>query len=531
MKRFSKKKLVLTLAIVLVLGLLGYAVYYAVSSNKNHLELKPDNIIKVERGDMTSVFTAAATVSSGKQGSFQILEGAKVNTVNVRVGDMVKEGDLLATFDASSLDEMLRTKKRDYEAAKKSYQEYMKSLADAPKKSAELKKQIAAAEKKIAALQAEEAKNANEPAAAPKNAQLDSIKEAVASLLGDTKLANRMVNAMFAENGSVDKTLKAFQSLLGGGLFDMSSMTSMMGSMGSFGNTELMSASFELIQLKLQDSMTGITSGMSLDTVYKTVADSAESAYRQAEKATKLLKEGWHAESDGIIREVNIVEGEVYKTEQEGQSAAASSINVTSLLASLTAGNADIGTLLGGLFSNQVNGMVVEYYPFTASFMLGKYDIAKVALDQPAKVTSVSGKEFDATITYISPVAKESSDINLSSLMGGSGTSRGVEARITIPEPDKSITIGLDVDLSIDLETKKNVLRIPVESVTTDSESAGYYVYVLERVSRTIRKQPVETGLFDGNSYYEITSGLEEGEEIVRAPLKKMEDGQRVKLL
>jgi len=52
-------------------------------------------------------------------------------------------------------------------------------------------------------------------------------------------------------------------------------------------------------------------------------------------------------------------------------------------------------------------------------------------------------------------------------------------------------------------------------------------------VSRTIKKQPLEVGLFDNSgtiAYYEVTSGLTEGAEILRAPTNAMKDGARVKL-
>lgn len=525
MKRFSKKKILLVVALVLVLALLGYAVAYAVTSNQDTLTLNNDSVAKVERGNITSVFSSTATVASGKQGTFQILDGTKVVSVEVRVGDTVKAGDLLATFDTSSLNNMLKEKKSDYEEARKNYQSYVKSLEDAPKQEKDRKAKIAELEKKIAELENKES-STDDTQSAPQNSQLDSIKESVTALLGNTRLAGRIVDAVFAENGSVANTITAFQNLLGGSmLFDTSALESMMGSM----NSESMSLSMELIQLKLQDSLSGITSGMSLDSVYKSLAESSEAAYLQAEQTAAQLKKGWYAEYDGIIREVNITEGEVYYSGQD-ESSASAGIDVTSLLASLAGGNADIGSLLGGLFSNQVSGLVAEYYPFTASFVLGKYDIAKVALDQSVKVTSVSGQEFDAYVSFISPVAQDSSDINISSLLGSSGSSKGVEARITIPNPDKSITIGLDVDITIDLETKENVLRIPVEAVAFDDETGRYYVFILERVSRTIRRQDVSTGLFDGNTYYEIVDGLHEGDEIVRAPQKSMVDGQRVKL-
>ena len=537
-KRPLKRRLAIIAALAVVLALLGYAVYYVVSSNKKGLELGQDAIITVDRGDLVSVYNASATVESGRQGAFEILDGTRVESVGVRVGDTVCKGDLLATFDAGSLDEMLRQKKRDYEAAAKSYREYMQGAANAPRQSAELKKQIAELEKKIAELQAQE--EAIPPPEQSGSQQLDELKESIAGLLGNTRLANNIVDRVLAENGSVAQTITTFQNLLGGGLSGLiggsmmggMDLEAIMGSMGGAGmlGGESMQLSMQLIQLKAQEAMLGISGGVSLDSVYKSVADSAESAYRQAERTTALLKQGWYAEYDGIIREINIAEGEIYRGGAE-QQAQAPGLDVNGVLAALTTGSMDIASMLGGLFSGTVSGMVVEYYPFTASFLLGKYDIAKVALDQKVRVTSVSGQEFSAFVSFISPVAQDSSAFNISSIMGGAGTSRGVEARITIPEPDKSITIGLDVDVVIELDTKENVLRVPVESVQIDDESSGYYVFVVERVSKTIHKRPVQTGMFDGNAYYEVLGGLEEGTEIVRAPQRTMKDGEKVRFV
>ena len=530
MKASAKRKLKIILTVVLIVGALAGAVYYAVFSNRKRPELGPEAIIQVDRGDITAVYTASATVSSGRQGTFQVLDGTKVNEVLVRVGDTVQAGDLLATFDTASLDEMLRAKKRDFEAAQKSYSDYLKSAADAPKQAAANRARIAELEAKIAAQGEEEER----PPQAPQNTQLDELKASITQLLGNAPLAGRIVDAVFNATGSISSTVSSFQnllsgglmgSLLGGGGYDMSALQGMMGSFGGGG----MGDSMELMMLKMQDAFSGISETVSMDSVYKSLADSAEDAYRQAERTAGLLKGGWVAQFDGIIREVNIAEGQVYRDPQ-GQSAAASGINVTSLLASMAGGNMDITALLGGLFSNQVNGMVIEYYPFTASFVVGKYDIAKLSLDMPVRVTSISDKEFEGYVSFISPVAGDGGSDMLGSILGGGGggSARGVEARVTIPQPDKSITIGLDVDVTIDLETREDVLRVPVESVAYDDD--GYYVFRLERVSRTLHKQPVDTGLFDG-VFYEITGGLDVGTELVRVPKRAMTDGQKVKLV
>ncbi|MDR1927109.1 MAG: biotin/lipoyl-binding protein [Oscillospiraceae bacterium] len=529
--RVSKKRVLLVVTAVLVLALLGAAVTYVTASNNKATEIKADGIVTVDQGDIIATFAQSATVESGRQGSFEILDGTRVTALNVRVGDLVKQGDLLASFDTSSLNALLQAKKKDYSNAQKSYKEYLAGAAAAPKQAVALKQQIAALEKEIARLQAEEAQPKAEEVQPSGNSQLEELKTAIAGLLGNTSIANMMVDRVFAENGSVAQTLAAFQNLLSGSLgmgMDANAMASMMSGMGSLGNSELINASLQLVQLKVQETMLGLQSGASLDDVYKSLADSAEKAYRQTELAVEQLKNGWVAEADGIVREVNISAGEIYQAPEQS-SGGVSSINVTTLLASISTGNADISSLLSGLFETPVKGMVVEYYPFTATFLVGKYDLAKIYLDQPAKVKSVSGKIFDATITYISPVATEGGEINISSLLGSSGSSKGVEARITIPEPDKSITIGLDVDVTIDLETKKNVVRVPVESVQYDEDSKENYVFIYEAVSKTIQKTPIETGLFDG-TYYEVLQGIDAGAEIVRAPQRDMLDGDRVKI-
>jgi len=519
-RRQSKKVLLGVFCLVIAI-LLGFVVFFSVSAGRKGVTVRQDGIVPVEQGDMTAVFAAPATVASGNQGIFDILEGTMVNEVNVRVGDLVKKGDMLATFETEGLDEILEKKRKDFDSAKKSYAEYLKDMENAPKRAEALKARVAELEGQLSNIRGD---NGATPSA------LDELRGSVGLILGNGRLADIVVNTVFRETGSIGKTVNLFDNLLSGSIFSgfgANSIGSMLGSLGSLTNPELMSASLELVQLKVQESMLGLQQGTSLESIYKALSDSAEKAYAQAEEIVFHLKNGWIAEYDGIIRDVNVVQNEEYNPENINPMA--SSISVTSLLASLSAGQADIGSLLGGLFSGTVNGMKVEYYPFTASFMLGKYDIAKVSLDQQVKVTSVTGKEFDAVVTYISPVASETSALDLGSMLGGGGSSRGVEARITIPQPDESITIGLDVDVSIDLETRHNVLQVPAETILYDEDIDQNYVFVFNRPYRTINKQYVTIGLFDG-AVYEITEGLRTGQEVVRAPDRAWQSGQRIRI-
>ena len=533
--KFTKKRIAALVAGLFLLALLGGSVYYVLVSNNRQVELAPDAIVQVERGDLTAVFMTSATVESGQQGQFEILDGTRVTDVYVQVGEAVQAGDLLASFDASTLDAMLRQRRADYQNARRSYRDYLRNAQAAPNRASDLQRQIAEVEARIAQLQAEETvppPPPQEPETPQGNQQLDELRRAVAGLMGNTAMANWLVNQiLLAEGGNVEQTITALQNLLSGSLmggFDMGGfdMSAMMG-MGGI-NTELMGASIQLMQLRMQESMLGLQAGVSLENVYRALVESAGNAYRQAEETIDRLRSGWVAAYDGVVREVNITAGEVYRSAAGG-----GGLDMTAVLASLAMGNADIGTMLGGMFGGAVNGMVIEYYPFMARFLLSEHNIAQVNVGQNVRVTSATGAQFAGEVSFISPVAADGgSGFDLGSIMGGSGGARGVEARIVIPEPDLSLTIGLDVSIAIEMDAQQDVLLVPASAVQLDSESERHFVFTLERMSRTVHKTYVEVGIFDSaESVFEIIGGLEEGDEILRiAQQRGLEDGDRVRI-
>lgn len=79
---------------------------------------------------------------------------------------------------------------------------------------------------------------------------------------------------------------------------------------------------------------------------------------------------------------------------------------------------------------------------------------------------------------------------------------------------------GADVDLEIALNSKENVLAIPIECLAT-----GGYVYVVGNED-ILEKRTVETG-FKDTFYVEILSGLSPGEKVVLTP-KNFSAGEKV---
>ena len=94
-----------------------------------------------------------------------------------------------------------------------------------------------------------------------------------------------------------------------------------------------------------------------------------------------------------------------------------------------------------------------------------------------------------------------------------------------IEQPDKSIIIGLSVDMSIKLETQKIATLVPVESI--QYEDGKSYIYLYDPDSKTVKKTEVTTGLFDGE-HYQILSGCSVGDKIVKIPSEDIEDGQKI---
>lgn len=528
-KKWSKKKKIITAVIIVAVVALAAAVLYIALKPEDPIETE---IYQVQTGDITETFDTTAIVQSSNQGNFLIYDGVKIKEVNVRVGDNVKKGDVLATFDTTSLNALLSEKREAYNAAQQAYNDYLDGSFSAKSQQAEIDKQIATLEKEIVNLEkivSEEKNNKNDNVSSG-NAQaskdeLAELREALKETLGNNKLADAMVDRLLSSDSATSQMVSAIKGLLSTATIDMSAIQSMTNGLMSENEQHLLEKELQLVQLKVQSAMLSAQSGDTLKTVYKTIADSSYDAYQEMATQVNSLNGGWIAAEDGFIREVNIKAGETYVSET---ASSAPQLDMSSILASVTSGNYDITNIISSLTGSSNKGMVVEYYPLEATFEVSKYDISKIYMDQKVTVSTVDGKKFDATVNYISAVADSSSSagLNINSLMGGGAASNTLTAKVEIHDADRSVIIGMDVELSAALETKKDVLLIPVESIQYDNES-GYYVFVYDAEEKVINRKTVVVGLFDGANY-EVLEGLSEGDQIVRAPRMKMEDGMRV---
>lgn len=100
---------------------------------------------------------------------------------------------------------------------------------------------------------------------------------------------------------------------------------------------------------------------------------------------------------------------------------------------------------------------------------------------------------------------------------------RTVRAEIDLPNPGGTLLPGLYVYVTVFVEEHHDVLTVPTTAVVKDKDASCCVVVAGNKAVR----QPIRTGLDDGTRT-EVVSGLEGGEDVVKANAASLVDGQRV---
>ncbi|MCE7934038.1 MAG: efflux RND transporter periplasmic adaptor subunit [Chlorobi bacterium CHB2] len=181
-------------------------------------------------------------------------------------------------------------------------------------------------------------------------------------------------------------------------------------------------------------------------------------------------------------------------------------------------------------------------------------DVVQVKLGDTAtvEVDAIANEKFQA---YVSQIANSPKQTGL----GTTDQVTNFEVRVRFVNPDPRLRPGMTATATVKTATAKNVLSVPLQSVTTRDENkeedsiraaqqeernvknlklaskkeekAEPMVFV--KSGDTVVARKVEYGIRD-DQYYEIKSGLKEGEEVVsggyKAISKDLENGSKVRI-
>lgn len=130
-------------------------------------------------------------------------------------------------------------------------------------------------------------------------------------------------------------------------------------------------------------------------------------------------------------------------------------------------------------------------------------DISQLFIGQKAEITldSFPDKYFPSEIFNISFVPLE----------GQTSTSYKIKLSFKEDNSRLNFKIGMNGDAKIILETKENVLIVPIESIIEEGNQK--FVYQLQENNK-VKKQEIKTGL-QTDDFLEIVDGLKENETVV----------------
>ncbi len=190
---------------------------------------------------------------------------------------------------------------------------------------------------------------------------------------------------------------------------------------------------------------------------------------------------------------------------------------------------------------------VADLSRMEAQVQVNENDIVRVKLGDTAIITvdAYLDDKFKGVVTEIASSAKTTG------VSADQVTNFDVKI-LVLPESYKSLLKpgeitplrpGMSASVQIQTETRHNVLTVPIQSVTTRTDTTKAQINPADEDIRTLvfvtdgklaRAKDVRTGIQD-NSYIEITSGLKEKEQVVTAPFsaisKKLADSSFVQVV
>lgn len=467
-KKKPKKALIILIVAVSIL-LVAAAVCAVVGISKNmqavmeQMGMQDDSIYEAAKQDIRQEITTSGTTIGIEKDAYTSPVTAKVEDIRVEVGQIVRKGDILLTYDTSELGDNLAKVKiqaqSERAAGNESYEAANKAAgqaSEAKKKIKELEKEIKEIKKKIASLTKIIEEYEEKQAAG-------SVTEGTSeSETGDSGAETQPEQGSSGTDKSAEKAYKKAVADL------QKQNEKLAGKQAELAEQQSILAANEDVTVsestKAQISANNQLSDMNID---------------DAQKSLNAAEAGIVASGDGIVESIEIIKG-AYASETQ--------------------------TLLTIIHSDSVG----------VEFSISKDDLDSISIGQKARVV-VAGNEYQGTVDYISRVAVN--DTLLGNVSEGGGTIKG---RIRLSNPDDGIYIGVTAKVYIFVGESNETLAVPYEALNTDID--GDFVLVVNK-ENIIERRDVTLGLYSDDCY-EITSGLEEGDRVIRNVTSDMKPGE-----
>lgn len=510
----KNKKIIIAVSVLLAIAVIATSIAVIIKVNNK----EKVSLYTVGTGDISESVGATGKVTSGTTKKYSVETIARVKEVFVSVGDEVKKGDKLATFDTSELDKQIANLEKTYSKAKAEYHKAAENEKDSKSKLSQLNKEIAKLEKDVENQKNNISDDYFNNATDISN-MLKELMEVLNSISDDaetvSKLTKVVMDTISSEikggNYSPVSISKAVETAIKKAVdsgeidpsklnFDLSEVISKIKNainkvdwneisslLFNNGVGKLASSELRLAALYAEREILSVTNSVDVVGAKKDIMDATKVALDTMKDASSELKTGWVADFDGTITSCDIKP------------------------------NTQTSALTTGITLQNLDTLIV-------TVSVGEYDIHKIKVGMDATVSTAYGK-YSGQVISKAPTASGGSEGSIldsvGSMAGISGLSSltdkgaGVEVTISVNNPDENIIVGFNADVEIKTGEFTNITTVPIKSIIL--EKTGTYVYLYDEKEKSVTKTLIETGAFS-DSVYEVTSGIKVGDKIVDTP-------------
>lgn len=473
------------------------------------LKPKVDTMVTVDTvklQDLESTVLASGEITSSTDLSLSFNSTGVVKTMNVKVGDKVYKGKVLATLDGGTAYGSLKSAEGTVKAAQARYDKLLAGTSNEEINLAEVAL-------KNAQLDLENTKRQQDTLVA--NAKKNLLNGGLEAISENNSSANAPTISGVYTGSTEGSYLVITYSTGAGNYSSVSGLSNGGGQIPNSGSTALgaeglyiafpagysTSSGNWIVNIPNKKSSVYLTNlnayNVTLETRTNTVS-SAESLVnaRSAELAVK--------KASARNFELDLAKADVLSA-QGGLESARATYNNTIIYAPASGTITQVDVKLGELAQAQKAIIVLEDVDnLYLEASINEADIIKISPDQKVTFSIDSfgaDSNFEGKVIHIDP---------------GASTSDGIvnyKIKVSIENLDKRIRPGMNADLKVLLNKKDNVLVVP-QLALIERDGKTYIRIITDEKRKTYKEQEVTTGLEGDGNLIEVTSGVKEGQSI-----------------
>ncbi|MCT6798393.1 efflux RND transporter periplasmic adaptor subunit [Blautia hydrogenotrophica] len=492
--------------------------------------------VTAEVGDVTQEVDASGTVESNETKTYFSPVNAKIDKMDFEVGDSVKKGTQLITYNLEDLEKEDQKAELNQKSGELDYENTVKKSNKAVDKQAaaaasvdelqamvdsqeayvyDLKEQLSQAQldaQNDAQAQVEqaqeEAQEAAQQAKEEYEAQMEEYSENVAAAKEALTKAEAKVQECLKAKREAERAYKkdpdnsALSSALDEATYDYEDAVA--------AKTDAQSNLQEVkAQIPTMDTdSTAMTGGSETGTTVMVDTSDLEVAIEQAssdlaELQSELATKKAEAEADpNALTEEEKEKMKITNNLAEMETKTAKELVIEGkkgIQAEFNGVISDSKVVEGATTTQGMEMFTIKSLDnVSVDLNISKYDYDKLDEGQKAVIT-IGDYTYKGTVTKISRIATPNEK--------GAAT---ISVSVDIDNPDDNIFIGVDAKATIHAKEAKNVVTVPVEVVNIGKE--GSFCYVIE--DGVIVKKNVKTGI-SSDTKVEIKKGLKKGDQVL----------------